>query len=233
LHPRYVGAGRWRCAGRAGFTLVEVIVVIVIIAILAAIGVPALTGYIDKAKWAGYEQMIHDQRVAFQTMITMQISEDGGVKTWSGASFFSGSDRYFVNCVEGRDLSSGELAWYHAYQLSEFGRAEYEGLTGDTDSYENISAASTTVDNVLTWFSLSGTLKEFAYITTDYFDEADAQLWLFYIDEAYNPDDPLFARNIGYWFSSIDNAKAVGLTSGFNAFKRTGSSRPFEWTRLD
>jgi prepilin-type N-terminal cleavage/methylation domain-containing protein len=34
---------------RAGFTLVEVIVVIVIIAILAAIGVPALTGYIEKA----------------------------------------------------------------------------------------------------------------------------------------------------------------------------------------
>jgi prepilin-type N-terminal cleavage/methylation domain-containing protein len=34
---------------RTGFTLVEVIVVIVIISILAAIGVPALTGYIEKA----------------------------------------------------------------------------------------------------------------------------------------------------------------------------------------
>lgn len=35
---------------RKGFTLVEVIVVLVILAILAAIMIPALTGYIDKAK---------------------------------------------------------------------------------------------------------------------------------------------------------------------------------------
>jgi prepilin-type N-terminal cleavage/methylation domain-containing protein len=48
LCPRYAGARR-RHAWRTGFTLVEVIVVIVIIAILAAIGVPALTGYIEKA----------------------------------------------------------------------------------------------------------------------------------------------------------------------------------------
>ena len=33
-----------------GFTLVELIVVLVILAILAAILVPALLGYIDKAK---------------------------------------------------------------------------------------------------------------------------------------------------------------------------------------
>lgn len=35
---------------RKGFTLVEVIVVLVILAILAAIMIPALTGYIDKAR---------------------------------------------------------------------------------------------------------------------------------------------------------------------------------------
>jgi prepilin-type N-terminal cleavage/methylation domain-containing protein len=33
-----------------GFTLMEVIVVLIIIAILAAIGIPAMTGYIDRAK---------------------------------------------------------------------------------------------------------------------------------------------------------------------------------------
>ena len=35
---------------KAGFTLVEVIVVLVILAILAAIMIPAMTGWIDKAK---------------------------------------------------------------------------------------------------------------------------------------------------------------------------------------
>ena len=35
---------------KRGFTLVELIVVLVILAVLAALLVPSLTGYIDKAK---------------------------------------------------------------------------------------------------------------------------------------------------------------------------------------
>jgi type IV pilus assembly protein PilA len=51
-----------------GFTLVEVIVVIVIIAILAAIGVPALTGYIDKAHARELLADGHNLQVALQTI---------------------------------------------------------------------------------------------------------------------------------------------------------------------
>ena len=54
---------------KRGFTLVELIVVLVILAILATLLVPALTGYIDKAKKS---QVIAETRMlhtAIQTEI--------------------------------------------------------------------------------------------------------------------------------------------------------------------
>lgn len=47
-----------------GFTLVELIVVLVILAILAAILVPALLGYVDRAKREKNVRKIHDIQVA-------------------------------------------------------------------------------------------------------------------------------------------------------------------------
>lgn len=44
----------YRLRNRKGFTLVEVIIVLVIIAIMAAMLIPSLTGYIDKAKKSKY-----------------------------------------------------------------------------------------------------------------------------------------------------------------------------------
>jgi prepilin-type N-terminal cleavage/methylation domain-containing protein len=74
-----------------GFTLVEVIVVIVIIAILAAIGVPALTGYIDKARQRQAIGEAHDVQAALQTM-GIEIMANGGnlvelsESTWDGST---------------------------------------------------------------------------------------------------------------------------------------------------
>lgn len=62
---------------KKGFTLVELIVVLVILAILAALLIPALVGYIDKAK---EKQVISETRscvMAAQTYADEQYGVDG------------------------------------------------------------------------------------------------------------------------------------------------------------
>ena len=59
-----------------GFTLVELIVVLVILAILAAILVPALLGYIDKARNAQFEEEAHSILTAAQAYATEQYAKD-------------------------------------------------------------------------------------------------------------------------------------------------------------
>lgn len=63
---------------KKGFTLVELIVVLVILAILAALLIPALVGYIDKAK---EKQIISETRscvMAAQTLADEKYAKDGG-----------------------------------------------------------------------------------------------------------------------------------------------------------
>ena len=59
-----------------GFTLVELIVVLVILAILAAILVPALLGYIDKARTAQYEEEAHSILTASQAYLSQEYAKD-------------------------------------------------------------------------------------------------------------------------------------------------------------
>ena len=58
-----------------GFTLVELIVVLVILAILAAILVPALLGYIDKARNGQYLEEAHSIYTATQAYATEQYAK--------------------------------------------------------------------------------------------------------------------------------------------------------------
>lgn len=110
---------------RTGFTLVEVIVVIVIIAILAAIGVPALTGYIDKAKDKEYEMEARNHAIAIHATLVEAYANgefsSAEAKTYLAEGDTAGTVRCFGTEVLSKyaspDGKNGKLLYERAYAL--------------------------------------------------------------------------------------------------------------------
>lgn len=152
-----------------GFTLVELIVVLVILAILAAILIPALLGYIDRAK--GSQDVINAKTclTAAQTEYTAAYAKNGKANP---TTVVNTADVDIYNLVVGTTIVTGDKhsaykITYVAYQKSS--SSDYLVYEESDGSWQTVSSTKFSVSTSYTTKSLvsAGTVQaEFTVPTT-------------------------------------------------------------------
>ena len=111
-----------------GFTLVELIVVLVILAILAAILVPALLGYIDKAREKQITTNAEAAYVAAQALATEAYGKRIDSVSVASNSISLGTGKGYVSKAKIQNLTDiqGDTNWQFGYTTkSQTGRDAY------------------------------------------------------------------------------------------------------------
>ena len=115
---------------RRGFTLVELIVVLVILAILASLLIPALTGYIDRAR---RDQVVAETRMLHEAVQTV-ASEAYGSSEWpSDGAIFTIASQSGRNVTNPNDTATHDNLKDRYNEIVKL--AEVPSLTDETGSF--------------------------------------------------------------------------------------------------
>ena len=136
-----------------GFTLVELIVVLVILAILAAILVPTLMGYIDKAKQEKDFSTAQSVRVAVQSTLAELYSKSDNPNKVSGDK--EGDVLGLIGAIkDGNDYKlDGKKVDVHSVDFAK----QYNNTAVDKDMYQLTDITVKIEDSYYTYSSSTNT----------------------------------------------------------------------------
>lgn len=128
---------------RRGFTLVELIVVLVILAVLASLLIPALTGYIDRAR---RDQVVAETRMLHEAVQTV-AGEAYGSSEWPSDDIFTIASQSGRNVTNPNDTVTHDNLKDRYNEIVKL--AEVPSLTEGTGSFAAFSDTSGSIFCVL------------------------------------------------------------------------------------